>query len=134
MGLAKKPAASVPGNRKPRKRSAAEFGTERRIKQKYERKIVRANISGGMKIIDAVTREQYKLRCVEIVPLNLTLTDLPDDGCHYIPGDDLLYCGHPIQAGSKYCTPHHHIVWVKPIEKPALARKYSGTDFARGAA
>jgi GcrA cell cycle regulator len=74
------------------------------------------------------------LRCVEIVPLNLTLADLPDNGCRYIAGDDHLYCGHPRQDKSSYCTPHHHLVWVKPIAKAPKARVYHGTDFARGAA
>lgn len=57
---------------------------------------------------------EFKLRCVEIEPLNFTLADLPANGCHYIPGDDLLYCGHPIKDGSSYCVPHHFLVWEKP--------------------
>lgn len=81
-----------------------------------------------------VSASAERLRCVEIVPLNLTLAELPDDGCHYIAGDDHLYCGHPKQDKSSYCTPHHHLVWVKPIVSPPKARIYHGTDFARGAA
>jgi GcrA cell cycle regulator len=54
--------------------------------------------------------ETVKLRCVEIVPLNLTLAELDEaTQCHYIPGDDLLYCGHPKREGSAYCTPHHFL-------------------------
>lgn len=76
----------------------------------------------------------FKLRCVEVTPLNLTLADLPANGCHYIPGDDLLYCGHPIKDGSSYCAPHHFLVWEKPRVSQPKARIYQGTDFARGAA
>lgn len=57
---------------------------------------------------------EIKLRCVEIVPLNLTLADLPYNGCRYIAGDDLLYCGHSVKDGSSYCVPHHHLVWTAP--------------------
>lgn len=59
--------------------------------------------------------EMIKLRCVEIVPLNLTLMELDSTTqCHYIPGDDLLYCGHPLQAGSSYCAPHHALSRSEP--------------------
>lgn len=66
----------------------------------------------GMEIIHS----QYKVRCVEVVPLNLTLAELDDKTqCHYIPGDDLLYCGHPIMPGSSYCLSHHDLCWVAPL-------------------
>lgn len=51
-----------------------------------------------------------KLVCVEIVPLNLTLAQLDQAmQCHFIPGDDMLYCGHPLQPGSPYCVPHKYL-------------------------
>jgi GcrA cell cycle regulator len=51
--------------------------------------------------------EIIKLRCVEIVSLNLTLAELDQaTQCHYIAGEDLRYCGHPIIEGSSYCGPH----------------------------
>jgi GcrA cell cycle regulator len=90
-------------------------------------------IDSGSKLLIVETLE-FKLRCVEIVPLNLTLADLPANGCHYIAGDDLLYCGHPVKEGSSYCTPHHHLVWVPPRPSLPKGRIYQGTDFARGAA
>jgi hypothetical protein len=69
------------------------------------------SIPQGLEII----RSKYEMRCVDVVPLNLTLAELNDKTqCHYIPGDDLLYCGHPIMPGSAYCLPHHHLVWVPP--------------------
>lgn len=93
-----------------KKKSTANTGQHHLITR-----IVKANgNSNEMKVTQSITSAQYKLRCVEIVPLNLTLADLPADGCHYIPGDDLLYCGHPIKAGSSYCVPHHFLVWVPP--------------------
>lgn len=59
--------------------------------------------------------EIIKLRCVEIVPLNLTLMELDQSTqCHYIERNDLLYCGNPIQAGSSYCAPHHALSRAEP--------------------
>lgn len=51
---------------------------------------------------------------LECVSLNIPLADLPENGCRYIEGDDLLYCGHVRQANSSYCPHHHAIVWVQP--------------------
>lgn len=95
---------------------------------------------GGNNRIDSASKllvvetSEFKLRCVEVVPLNLTLADLPSDGCHYIAGDDLLYCGHPIKPGSSYCVPHHFLCWAPPRPSLPKARVYQGTNFARGAA
>ncbi len=38
--------------------------------------------------------------------------------CHYPVGfrDVHLFCGHPVQEGSSFCTHHHAIVWVKPLK------------------
>ena len=59
-----------------------------------------------------------KLRCVDIVPLNLTLAELDQkEQCHYIQGDDHLYCGHPVKPGSSFCVPHHALCWVAPKPK-----------------
>jgi GcrA cell cycle regulator len=51
------------------------------------------------------------LRCVEIVPRHLAVTDLEDGDCRYPYGGDadgeaITFCGHPRRAGSSYCTPH----------------------------
>lgn len=76
----------------------------------------------GLEVIHA----EYKLRCVEVVPLNLTLAELDmKTQCHYIPGDDLLYCGHPVHSGSSYCPAHHFLVWVppNPLKDKAPARE-----------
>jgi GcrA cell cycle regulator len=56
------------------------------------------------------------LRCVEIVPRSLSLIDLEPGDCRYPYGDEAItFCGHPKQAGSQYCTPHHALCWVKPV-------------------
>ncbi len=70
--------------------------------------------ANSVRIIPAAEVAQHRLRCVELVPLNVTLMDLPADGCRYIAGDDLLFCGHPQMAGSSWCTPHHHLCLEKP--------------------
>ena len=81
----------------------------------YRTRIVRANSnSNAMHVVTLTERTAYKLRCVEIVPLNKTLMDLEKNDCRYIPGDDRLYCGHPAQEGSAYCTPHHFLCWAPP--------------------
>lgn len=35
--------------------------------------------------------------------LGLTLATLPSNACHYIPGNDRLYCGQPTDGESQYC-------------------------------
>lgn len=74
--------------------------------------------------------EAVELRCVEIVPRNLTLAEISDNECRYIPGSDHLYCGHPVKSESAYCVPHHHLVWMPPKLNKPVARKYHGTNFA----
>jgi GcrA cell cycle regulator len=70
---------------------------------------------GSMRIIRSIKTEPAEIRCVEIVPLNLTLAELDQaTQCHYIAGDDLLYCGHPKRPDSSFCTPHHFLCWEAP--------------------
>lgn len=53
---------------------------------------------------------EIKLRCVEIVPRNLTLMDLEPGDCRYPYGDGpMTFCGHPKMAGFSYCVPHLHL-------------------------
>ncbi len=122
----REPAPRKPRNRTGEKKSTANKGHHHKV-----RRIV------GNQFYESVSNaEGYTLRCVEIIPLNLTLAEITDDQCHYIPGDDHLYCGHPKMAGSPltYCVPHHYLMWVKPTGPAPKARVYYGTDFARGAA
>jgi GcrA cell cycle regulator len=55
-----------------------------------------------------------KLRCVGISPRLIGLVDLEPGDCHYPYGGDtdddpIVFCGHPRQPGSCYCTPHFHL-------------------------
>lgn len=74
-------------------------------------------IPGTNRFYEAVSNPaEIKLRCVEIVPRGLILLDLEPGDCRYPYGDETItFCGHPKQEGSQYCTPHHHLCWVKPI-------------------
>jgi GcrA cell cycle regulator len=85
-----------------------------------------ANGSGGYRLQETVTGELPLLRCIELPPLNLSLADLPENGCRYIAGDDSLYCGHVRRDGSSYCEPHHRLVWLpaKP-HKPSAMRRHA---------
>jgi GcrA cell cycle regulator len=58
--------------------------------------------------------ERPKLRCVEIEPRHLSLTELERGDCRYPYGGDeegeaITFCGHPKRPGSSYCTPHFHL-------------------------
>lgn len=76
-------------------------------------RIVRANgNSNAMRIVTLSERTEFKLRCVEIEPLNKTLIELKKGDCRQPYGDGpFTFCGHPARAGSSYCTPHHHLNW-----------------------
>ena len=50
------------------------------------------------------------LRCVEIVPRNLSLLDLEPGDCRYPYGDETItFCGHPKMETTSYCVPHFHL-------------------------
>jgi GcrA cell cycle regulator len=79
--------------------------------RRAEREVVRivsANSnSNAMRVVRSVVLEQAKLRCVEIVPRDLSLVELEPGDCRYAYGDGpFTFCGHPAQAGSSYCVPH----------------------------
>jgi len=85
----------------------------------------------------AVETAEYKLRCVEIIPRNISVLELEANDCRYPYGGDdqqITFCGHPKMAGSSYCCPHFHLTRRPPPPLKPLARKYQGVDFARGAA
>jgi GcrA cell cycle regulator len=55
-----------------------------------------------------------QLRCVGVSPRLIGLIDLKPGDCHYPYGGDtdddpIVFCGHPRQPGSCYCTPHFHL-------------------------
>lgn len=58
--------------------------------------------------------ERVKLRCIQIVPRHLSLTDLEAGDCRYPYGGDeegepITFCGHPQRVGSSYCAGHFHL-------------------------
>jgi GcrA cell cycle regulator len=55
--------------------------------------------------------EMPKLRCADVVPRHLSLTDLERGDCRYPYGGDkegeaITFCGHPRRPGSSYCGMH----------------------------
>lgn len=48
--------------------------------------------------------------------LGLTLMELPDRSCHYIAGNDRLYCGQQTDNDSPYCTYCQTIVYNPHLE------------------
>ena len=48
--------------------------------------------------------------------LGKTLFELNDFECHYIEGEDHLYCGQPTNRESAYCSVHHKMMFHKPQE------------------
>src|SRR6266702_6256006 len=58
--------------------------------------------------------ESIRLRCVEVEPRHLALTELEHGDCRYPFGGDsegeaITFCGHPRRLGSSYCTPHFRL-------------------------
>ncbi len=54
--------------------------------------------------------KRAKLRCVEIIPLHLSLMDLERDDCRWCYGDSpFTFCGHPKMEGGAYCAPHFYL-------------------------
>lgn len=71
--------------------------------------------------------EPVQLRCVGISPRLISLVDLEPGDCRYpyggdTDGDPIVFCGHPRQAGSCYCTPHFHLTRNPEgvIERPLI--------------
>ena len=65
--------------------------------------------------------EPVKLRCVGISPRLVSLLELKPGDCRYPYGGDredepIVFCGHPRQEGSSYCTPHFHLTQAPAVE------------------
>jgi hypothetical protein len=121
-------------DRAKKQRERAESGVKprakRHAKHKYETvHIVRANgNSDSMKLTRSIKTDQFIPRCVEIEPRHLTLIDLEPNDCRYPYGyDTVTFCGHPKQAGSSYCVPHHHLC-LEPVRVPI--RRFVGSAAA----
>ena len=58
--------------------------------------------------------DRVKLRCIQIMPRHLRLTELEAGDCRYPYGGDadgeaITFCGHPQREGSSYCIGHFHL-------------------------
>lgn len=99
-------------------------------------KIRRANgNSNAMQLFETTEFvETQRLRCVEVIPRNIPLSQIEENDCRYIAGDDLLYCARPRKPGSSFC-PAHHAICFRPSEPPVRpVRTWRGPDFSRRAA
>lgn len=64
---------------------------------------------------ETIEPEQVELRCAEIEPRNVSLSDLGPDECRYAYGDGpFLFCGHPKLDDTSYCGPHYDLTRNKP--------------------
>ena len=76
--------------------------------------------------------EQPELRCVEIVPRQLSLVELEPGDCRYPYGGDregeaITFCGHPRRERSSYCAPHFHLT----LGPGVVAERMTGTASLR---
>lgn len=85
-----------------RKRSSRKPGNRKTIR------IVKANgNSGQFRVMESAETDLQELRCVEVIPRNVSLLDLEPGQCRYPYGDsNFTFCGHPIAEGYSYCAPH----------------------------
>lgn len=76
----------------------------------------------------AAEREQIKLRCAEVIPLNVPLTQLQPGQCRWPYGEDLpfTFCAHPATEGSSYCMPHFCLALGPGTEAERAAGRVSG--------
>jgi GcrA cell cycle regulator len=62
--------------------------------------------------VPKLPREEVMMRCVDVEPLNLSLIDLPSNGCRWPYGDGPhVFCGHPQHSGNSYCLAHARLSW-----------------------
>ncbi|GLH77528.1 hypothetical protein SSBR45G_24360 [Bradyrhizobium sp. SSBR45G] len=115
IGLAA-PAAPKTALSGPRRMSAA-AGTGRRSPAAGARQVAPPQ----SKSASPKAAPRVELRAVGISPRLLSFEQLAPNDCRYPYGGDrdddpITFCGHPRQAGSCYCTPHHHLTRTPPEE------------------
>ena len=87
----------------------------KKLKHPKPKPIVTFGNAKATRVYSSVQTAQPQLRCVPVEPRNVTLYELNQSTeCHYIPGDDLLYCGHPSLEGKSYCGPHYAVTREEP--------------------
>ncbi len=69
-----------------------------------------------------------KLRCVGIVPRQLSLLELEPGDCRYPYGGDregeaITFCAHPSRVGSSYCVSHFHLTSAPGTAPERIAGK-----------
>ena len=75
-------------------------------------KLHERHVPESMRLMPRFEREEtVKIRCVEIDPRHLSLTDIEPDDCRYPYGGDaegeaITFCGHPQRRGMSYCAAH----------------------------
>ena len=105
--LGKAPTPMNPEEKKARKR-------EHEARWNMARRAARAERL-GLRLVEKAPSAPIAAPVHGIEPLNLTLAELPDNGCHFIP-DALLYCGHKVLPGLPYCA-HHAAICYRPVEQ-----------------
>ena len=120
-----------PGIVKKKREDAPRAPREKRSTANHQHTVTRITLANGnsnARRVFETTVQEYKLRCVEIVPRNLTLIELEPNDCRYPYGDGpMLFCGHPKKEGSSYCVPHF---WLcrrqEAVESAKRYEKFAG--------
>ena len=93
--------------------------------------------SNSMRVVQTVVADRAALRCIEVVPLNISFMELTDKTCKYAYGEsDFVFCGHPTAEKEidgktttlPYCGHHAAICYLPP--KPRQDRGYVGRKSA----
>jgi GcrA cell cycle regulator len=90
-------------------------GIKRERKKRVHRSILKVIDGGnaGLRLVKRTASTIEPLRCVEVVPLNLSIAELERGQCRYPYGDGpFVFCGHPVHEGSSYCPSHDALCWV----------------------
>ena len=110
IGRAKRMEFAVPSDRPDDLSTPPPIATRPRLERPRER-----HIPEFMRPMPIWKRKKMpKLRCVEIDPRHLSLSDLEASDCRYPYGGDedgaaITFCGHPCRPGSSYCVVHFHL-------------------------
>jgi GcrA cell cycle regulator len=102
-------------------RSGGSGPTEKRRRQEKFTRPKQFNTRPAM-----LSPETLKLRCLEMVPRNLSLLDLEKNDCRYAYGaGPFVFCGHPKIAGSSYCGTHFQLsrTSARPLTEEEQARR-----------
>lgn len=69
------------------------------------------------------TGDGYKPKTVDVATLDIRLVDLEPAQCRFAcirVDNEWRFCGHPVKAGSSYCSEHHALCWnprVAPVKQ-----------------